>query len=102
MRIAANHRVRHDLANLPNYFDSKGSALDAVCKVLYDHNLRSDCAGLPGDEGYATWNIRPYPAGHVFCDKCAALVDSEGCDNCLVIAHYTMPSGRIELTVYVS
>jgi hypothetical protein len=102
MRITQNHPVRAELSELPNYFDSEGEALYAVHAVLRRHALRIDDIRMYGDDGYTTCVLRPdYPAGPV-CACCGDKLDRAEYDNCIVVAWYTMPSGRIELTTYIS
>ncbi|MHC5061786.1 MAG: hypothetical protein ACYTFK_11965 [Planctomycetota bacterium] len=102
MRITAKHPVRAELSDLPNYFDSEGDALYAVHAVLRRHNLRTDDIRFIGDDGYTTCELRPDDPGAVTCDCCAKRIDSEVYENCIVIAWYAMPSGRWELTTYIS
>jgi hypothetical protein len=102
MRITAKHPARAELSDLPNYFDTEGEALYAIHAVLRRHNLRTDDLRFYGEEGYGTYPLYPDDPGSVVCDCCAKHIDSEEYDNCIMIAWYTMQSGRIELTTYIS
>jgi len=102
MRITAKHPVRAALAALDNYHDSKGCAARAVDEVFEAHDLCVDWPPLNGPDGYVTCPIRPAETGQVVCDHCARKLANKVYDNCVVFAWYTMPSGRTELTVYIS
>lgn len=102
MRITAKHPVRRELSELPNYFDSEGDALYAVHSVLRRHNLRTDDIRMYGDDGYGTYPLRQEVVGATCCADCGARMADDEFENCIVIAWYVMPSGRIELTAYIS
>lgn len=102
MRITAKHPVRAAIADLPNYFDSKGEAILALSDVCADHGMIVEIPGMPGNEGYATCRLRPDVQGYVICECCAEYTARTEYDNGLVISWYAMPSGRIELVAYIS
>jgi len=96
LRVVANAPVRKAVAGVDTYHDDKESAIEAVCAACYDCGFATEPTDLIGDDGYTTWRLFHDPNGRGVINECEPL------DNCIAIAWYTMPSGRIELTVYVS
>ena len=105
MMITAKHPVRAAIAGLDNYFDYKNDAANAVYAACAEHgievvdSIRNDYSH---DEGRVLLRLRPVNGACVVCECCQAKSDSDYYDNFVVFAWYTMPSGRIELTAYVS
>ena len=108
MRITAKHPIRAAIAGLPTYHDSKADMVQAVQAVCADHDMVVEYDNFDGDNvwttnsGWALWPLRVDHPAQVVCDCCADKHDSDYYDNCVAISWYTMQSGRIELTVYVS
>jgi len=102
LTIAANHPVRNAVASLDTYHDSKGDLLRVVCDAYEAHGIDVKTGGLDGDAGCALFELRPMQTAHVVCESCAAQHDKKAFVNCAVVYWHTMPSGRIELTSYVS
>jgi hypothetical protein len=102
LTITAKHPVRLAVVGLPLYYDSKGDLLHAIRDVFAAHNIEVESAALDGDEGHVTLELRPVQTAHVVCECCAATHDRKAFANCVVVFWYTMQSGRIELTSYVS
>lgn len=102
MKITRNAPVRQAIGALPTYHENKGALVSALVSALTEHDIRADIPALNGDNGYTTCALRPiYPFG-VVCDCCGEQISRKEFDNCLAIAWYTMQSGRVELTSYIS
>lgn len=89
-RITARHPARAAIAALPNYFDYKGHAWDAVNTILAGYGWELDCFEMPGSEGRTLADV--------------IATNSENCEpvgQCC-LAWYRMPSGRYEFTIYLS
>jgi hypothetical protein len=106
MMITARHPVRNAVAGIATYHDSKGEALDAVIAACADHSIDVvipdhgfDYAGPAGSNNF---RLRPANGAWVTCNCCAEKADSNLYGNVVVFSWYTMESGRIELTTYVS
>jgi len=102
MRITSKHPVRAAIGNLPTYHEDKSALLGAVSGVLKAHDILMDAVSLDGDDGFVTIPLYPVATGHVICDCCAKRIDNAEFENGVAISWYTMPSGRVELTCYIS
>jgi hypothetical protein len=102
LRITAKHPIRGAIADLPTYFDCKGDAIAAVREACDGYGLCVEDSGLPGNSGYATWELRSITAGQFICACCDEKADRATFDNCIYIAWYTMCTGRIEIVAYVT
>lgn len=95
MTIATKSRIRSDVAalstgRLAGYYDDKGHFVCALSYCLADYGYKLDCAELwdmVGDEGRVNLPIYSSIGEADFWAVCS---------------WYTMPSGRIEFTVYLS
>ncbi len=102
MRIAAEHPVRAAVAGLANYHDSVGYALLAVDRVCDNQGIDvniSDGPAFAGAEGRVNLRLRPDDGGYGICDRCEEEMDY---DDVVVFSWDTMPSGRVEVTAYIS
>lgn len=105
--IKANHPARGQICDLPNYFNLKIDAIDAIDTILKEYGLElapgfstlNDC---PGPEGRNTFKIRQVDTGHLSCDDCDCQIDHEDIMNVVSFSWYRMPSGRYEINVYIS
>jgi hypothetical protein len=102
LMIGAQHPVREAVASLATYHNSKSDLLCAVRDAYADHNIELGDVNLLGDDGYATVELRPAQTAHIVCDCCEAEHARKAFNNHAVISWYTMQSGRVELTTYVS
>jgi hypothetical protein len=102
MRITSKHPVRAELSALPNYHAGIGATIAAVEAVLAKHNIRAEFVGIAGCSGYITLSLYADPDAYVVCDCCAKELDHVAFNECLYFSWYTMQSGRIELTTYIS
>jgi hypothetical protein len=102
MRITSKHPVRAAVADIATYHSCKGAAVFEVCLALSEFDIEPTFPDLNGPEGYVTCALRPAYPGRVVCDCCADKLDKAEYDNVLVFAWYTLSSGRVELTAYIS
>ena len=103
MRITNNHPVREALVNnVPTYHPNKGRLLAAVESVLRVHGIEAIIREMPGDSGHAVCDLQPVEVGCTVCDACGDRMDRAYYDNKLVLSWYTLESGRVELTCYIS
>lgn len=98
MRIGATHPVRKDIVNLPNYFGSLPAALNEINIVLNKHRIVAESASIHGGEGRALLNL--FPAENEIVCSCGQ--SATVFDNWLVLYWYTLQSGTVEVTTYVS
>jgi hypothetical protein len=97
--IARNAKIRDEIAGLNNssgYWETKTSAILAVCEILGERGLCLDDADWAGDSGSALVGVR-------FCHEHMAdwvpLGDPLGY---IHFSWYRMPSGRYGFTVYIT
>ncbi len=105
LRVKNNHPVRKAIADLGDYWDSKGQALAAVDAALDGCNLSRDddtFIDVHGDEGSVSFRLRDNGAGVMCCADCAKPSESNLYDNVVVFAYYKMREGRWEVITYVS
>ena len=106
MMITLKHPVRAAVADLPVYYNSIGCALHAVHAACADHGIDADPefgnTDFAGPKGRVNLRLKPANDECVVCDRCAEKIDDAYYGNVVVFVWYTMPSGRIELTTYVS
>lgn len=100
-RIGNRHKLRSQVASLPNYFDCRHEALTLIEGYLNDSGLRLDdvLLNLQGDSGSVNIPILVDKETGIVCNDCDCAVELE---NVLVFAWYKMQSGRWEITTYVS
>lgn len=85
-------RVRKEICSLPNYFDTKGAAIQAADMVLANFGWETgDCNPL-GDDGRELIPIVKREGRELLCEEVGTLVFS----------WYRMPSGRYEVIMYLS
>ena len=102
MRITQKNPVRAAITGLDTYYSSKGSAAKAAYDVMEAHGISVDFPSLEGDEGHVTCPLRQSIPGSAVCAVCDARMADDEYENVLVFAWYTLCSGRVELTTYVS
>ncbi len=105
MRITAKHPVRAAVADISTYQDYKQDAANAVYDACKEHDIEvvgSIYDDYSQDAGRVTLRLRPVFNACVVCDGCAAKSETNYYDNVVVFSWYTMPSGRIEVTAYIS
>ena len=79
------------MANLPVYHDCLDNAFCAVCEAMTAHGYFIT--------GIADWYDFAVDSGSQ--NLCVSR-DGVECDNYVVFSWYTMESGRVELTAYIS
>jgi hypothetical protein len=103
LTIRRNDPVRNEIASLPDYYDFKGDALNAIDDVL---NSRGMCIGndvrMDGDEGSLLIPIVANEQGSIVCDNCDRSYEVAGYNNGVNVSWYRMQSGRIEVIKYIS
>lgn len=106
MMITAKHPVRNAVAGIPTYYDSIGSAMDHVCKACNEHSIDvlfpADGSDFTASEGRVTFPLSPADGAWIICNHCAEKSEKNVFGNVVVFSWYTMESGRVELTAYVS
>lgn len=103
MRITNKHPVRQEIANLETYHETLLEAIGQVEDILAKHGLELGTAAsfpveYPG--GTVSFPIIPIETAHIVCDRCG--MECKEFNNNLVFCWYEMPSGRYEITVYIS
>lgn len=96
MRIAANDPVRAAVAGCSDYYGDRVSAVRAVVAALegFGYEITSrDYEGNPDGDGRTKLSF-----GKVN-PECGMIED---CDCWAVCSYYIMPSGKCELTAYIS
>lgn len=100
MRIGSKHPVRNEIASIETYWDCRLLALEAIGRILSKHGM-----ALQGNfnfskkEGYLSAPIFPEVEEGLVCSHCGNVEELE---NSLVFSWYPMPSGRFEITCYLS
>jgi len=93
MAIKRNHPARNQICDLPTYHPNKGALIQAVDAVLNEHGWRLDYTqtmSLYGDSGGGEYTILPN------VDEPTEEI------GCIMLYWYRMPSGRYELTCYIT
>ena len=91
--IRANDPVRKafaDCSSGPVYYETKGHAISAFGRVLFDYDYTLGYQDMPGDEGRAEFELYYARAGN---DDYAGRA---------IISWYRMPSGRYEVIGYIA
>ena len=103
MNIANNHPIRAAVCNIPTYHASKSDALAIIGDVLEQFDMAmADCVDMSESSGSKLVLLRAACAGKFICACCGEKMARETFDNGIVIAWYTMQSGKIELVTYIS
>jgi hypothetical protein len=93
--IKSKHPVRDKVASLSttnNYYNFKGDFIRAIDDVLEEFGWTTGDCDLYGDNGRQTVNV-------VLKDERGNLVEEVGQ---VILSWYRMPSGRYEMTCYLS
>lgn len=106
--ITQRNPVREEVASVSTdgpdkYYAHKVNALWKVNNLLKKYGFELDeqrVISLEGDEGRANLPITVIVPGGLSCDCCGGPVETV--DNQLVYVWYKMPSGRYEITCYIS
>ena len=100
-RIGNRHKVRNQVASVPNYFDYKSEALNVIESYLNENGFRLNSNNLNccGNDGTVIIPILVDKEFGVVCSSCDCEVEL---DNVLVFQWYRMPSGKWEITTYIS
>jgi hypothetical protein len=98
-RIGNRHPVRASLNDVPSYWDNAVEALNLIAQYLQDHgfNLGEHCT--IDKSGTLTIPIVVDRESGLVCIECDKPVE---CESVLVFQTYTMPSGKTEVTTYIS
>jgi len=104
LTIKGNHRVRKDVSDvlIRTYFATKGEAIHLIDEALQKHHMTLDVFDCPGDEGRTYVRILALKGFKYLCDSCTEDVENPAFDNTMTFAWYRMPSGRYEITGYIS
>jgi hypothetical protein len=106
LTILRRAKVRKQVqdALLRVYWDSITEALSAVNDAFEQHNmfLDYDNVSFAGDDGRATLLIRADKGYTAVCNACTEDVAYPSFDNCFAVSWYKMPSGKFEVTGYIS
>jgi len=102
LTIKCNHPVRKAIAEVATYFDCKGDMLRSIESVCNDHNMQLGLYSCEGDSGWTVIPIHPVGDDHTSCDCGAGQEAWLEFNNRIALSWYTLSSGRVECTVYVS
>lgn len=99
MRIGATHPVRKAIVKLPTYYASLSRALGELNLTLNVYGIVAEQAIVHGREGRLLLELL-CEENEIVCRNCG---ESEKVfDNWLVVYWYTLESGTVEVTAYVS
>lgn len=101
MRITGKHKVRKAISALPVYYSNKSEIIKAVETVLRNHGIETFIPGMPDDSGSVICPLFAADNAGIICDCCRNCSRDEF-GNGLFLSWYRMPSGKIELTCYIS
>ena len=104
LTIRNNSKARKDTADvlLRPYWDTKGEAIAAIDEALQKHNMMLGIFNCQEDEGRRAVPIVAMTGYKYTCSACTDEVENPVFDNVFVFAWYRMPSGRYEITGYIS
>jgi hypothetical protein len=105
MRISAKHPVRGVCYGLEVYHDCANGALRIIEDHLAGHNIcidRASGVAITGDEGSATFNLRPTEGDGMVCECCADRIDRAEYAHVLAFQWYTVRPGCVEINSYIS
>lgn len=100
--VKRNSPARAAIADLPNYFDSKGGAISAVRTILNDYGMELEFVECSGDEGSSTFPIHVDCDSRMLCEHCGDDIKNAEYNNVVSFSWYKMSSGRYEITAYIS
>ena len=100
--VKRNHPARAAIADLPNYFDSKGRAIAAIESILNDYGMELEFVDCSGDEGSSIFPIHVDCDSRMLCERCGDAIENVEYNNVISFSWYKMPSGLYEITVYIS